>query len=123
METVILIHVSAVLLSILFFFGRGVMMFRNPSFVSRRGVKRVAESVDTVLFISGVALAWLTQQLPWHDAWLGTKLLLLLLYILLGMVAFHWGRGRVVKTVSWMAAVAVYIIMLLIALTKNPWPF
>jgi len=110
-------------LSIFFFTGRGVIMFYDPSFVSRAWVQRVAKSIDTVLLLSGMTLAWLTEQLPWQDAWLGAKLLLLLIYILLGMGAFYWGRSRTVKILSWGMAVGVYAVMVFIALTKTIWPF
>ncbi|MCF7820849.1 MAG: SirB2 family protein [Mariprofundaceae bacterium] len=123
METVKLIHISAVLLSILFFAGRGVVMFHDASFTGKKWVRRIAESIDTVLLLSGIALAWLTEQLPWQDAWLGAKLMLLLLYILLGMVAFHWSRSRMVKMAAWVAAIVTYAGMVFIALSRNPWPF
>jgi uncharacterized membrane protein SirB2 len=123
METIKLIHLLCVALTVLFFFGRGAVMFYDASFVSRRWVQRVAKSIDTVLLFSGIALAWLTEQLPWEDAWLGAKLMLLLLYILLGMVAFHWGRSQMVKMASWIAAMATYAGMVFIALTRSPWPF
>ena len=123
MEVTKLIHLLCVALSILFFAGRGAVMFHDASFVSRRWVQRVAKSIDTALLFSGIALAWLTEQLPWEDAWLGAKLMLLLLYILLGMVAFHWGRSQMVKMASWIAAMAAYAGMVSVALTRSPWPF
>jgi uncharacterized membrane protein SirB2 len=123
MEVIKPIHLLCVGLSILFFAGRGAVMFHDASFVSRRWVRRVAESIDTVLLFSGIALAWLTKQLPWEDAWLGAKLMLLLLYILLGMAAFHWGRSQMVKMTAWIAAMATYAGMVSVALTRNPWPF
>jgi len=123
METVKLVHITAVLLSILFFAGRGAVMFYDATFVGKRWVRRVAESIDTVLLFSGITLAWLTEQLPWHDAWLGAKLSLLLLYILLGMVAFHWGKRLAVKMSAWVAAIVVYAGMVFIALSRSPWPF
>ena len=123
MEATKLIHLLCVALSILFFAGRGVVMFHDASFVSRRWVRRVAESIDALLLFSGITLAWLTEQLPWEDAWLGAKLMLLLLYILLGMVAFHWGRSQMIKMAAWIAAMATYAGMVSVALTRNPWPF
>ncbi|MES0371462.1 MAG: SirB2 family protein [Mariprofundaceae bacterium] len=123
METIKLVHLLCVLLSILFFTGRGVVMFYDASFVSRFWVRRVAAGIDTVLLFSGISLAWLTEQLPWQDSWLGAKLALLLLYILLGMGAFHWGRGRSVKMTFWVAALGTYAVMVFIAMTKTPWPF
>ncbi|NOR73197.1 MAG: hypothetical protein GQ467_04940 [Mariprofundaceae bacterium] len=123
METIKLIHLFCVGLSILFFAGRGAVMFHDPSFVGRRWVRKVAESIDTVLLFSGITLAWLTEQLPWEDVWLGAKLMLLLLYILLGMVAFHWGRSQMVKMAAWIAAMATYAGMVFVALTRTPWSF
>lgn len=123
METIKLIHISSVLLSILFFTGRGAVMFYDASFVSKIWVKRVAKGIDTIFLFSGIALAWLTDQLPWQEAWLGAKLILLLLYILLGMGAFHWGRARSVKMTFWVAALGTYAVMVFIAMTKTPWPF
>ena len=123
MEILKLTHISCVLLSILFFSGRGVVMFYDASFTGKIWVRRVAEGIDTALLFSGIALAWLTEQFPWQEAWLGAKLILLLFYILLGMVAFHWGRSRTVKMLFWGAAVGTYAAMVFIALTKSPWPF
>jgi uncharacterized membrane protein SirB2 len=123
MEIIKLIHLLSVALSILFFAGRGAAMIHDASFTGRRWVRRVAESIDAVLLFSGIALAWLTEQLPWEDAWLGVKLMLLLLYIFLGMVAFHWGRNQIVKVTSWIAAMATYAYMVFVALSRTPWPF
>jgi len=123
MELVKLIHVSCVVLSALFFFGRGVIMIRYPEFVGRLWVRRTAELIDTLLLFSGAGLLWLTGQLPWLEMWLAAKLTALLLYILLGMVAFHWGRSQGVKVVSWIAAIGTYLLMVTIALNRNPWPF
>jgi uncharacterized membrane protein SirB2 len=123
METVKLIHISSVVLSALFFFSRGVVMIGNPAFVGRRWVKRTAESIDTVLLLSGVGLVWLTGQMPWQEAWLGAKLGALLLYIVMGMVAFHWGKSRTIKIAFWIGAVMVYLYMISVALNRSPWPF
>ncbi len=86
-------------------------------------VRRVAEGIDSFLFLSGAGLIWVTDQLPWQEGWLGIKLILLLFYILLGMVAFHWAKGRAQKAVAWIAALAIFSWMIVIALAKSPWPF
>jgi len=117
------IHVSCVLLSALFFFSRGIVMIRTPDFVGRLWVRRTAESIDTLLLFSGAGLVWITGELPWQEMWLATKLGALLLYILLGMAAFHWGKGRRVRIGFWMAAVVTYSYMISVALARSPWPF
>jgi len=123
MELVKLIHVSCVLLSALFFFGRGLVMIKSPQFVSRLWVRRTAESIDTVLLLSGVGLVWVTEQMPWVEMWLAAKLGMLLIYILLGMVAFHWGRAPIIRFGAWLMAVMTFVMMVLMAMERSPWPF
>ncbi len=123
MEAVKLVHVSCVVLSALFFFGRGIAMISTPEFVGRLWVRRTAESIDTLLLLSGVGLFWITGQFPWQEPWLAAKLTALLLYILLGMLAFHWSKERPVKIGTWAVAIAIYLYMVAVALTRNPLPF
>ena len=123
METVKLIHISCVVLAGLFFAGRGIMMIRDPEFVSKGWVRQTAQSIDTLLLLSGVGLVWLTGQLPWQEMWLAAKLTALLGYILLGMVAFHWSKNKNVRCFAWGLALSVLILRLFIAVTRSPWPF
>lgn len=123
METVKLIHISCVALTALFFLGRGIVMMRNPEFVGRGWVRGVAQKIDTLLLLSGVTLVWLSGQLPWQEMWLAAKLTALVVYILLGMVAFHWGKDRSVKFGAWVLAMAVLAMMVSMALSRSPWPF
>ena len=123
MELVKLVHIGCVVLSGLFFFSRGVVMIRSPEFTSKVWVKRAAESIDTVLLLSGVTLVWITGQMPWQEMWLATKLGLLLLYIMLGMVAFHWGKTVIVRFSAWLIALLTFAMMISVAMTRSPWPF
>jgi len=123
MELVKLIHVSCILLSALFFFSRGIVMIKSPQFVGRIWVRRTAESIDTVLLLSGVGLVWITGQMPWQEMWLAAKLGMLLVYILLGMVAFHWGHSLIVRFGAWLMALMTFVIIVLMAMAHSPWPF
>jgi len=123
MELVKLVHIGCVALSGLFFFSRGVVMVRSPEFTSKVWVKRGAESIDTVLLLSGVTLVWITGQMPWHEMWLAAKLGMLLLYILLGMVAFHWGKTAIVRFSAWLIALLTFAMIIWIAVTRSPIPF
>lgn len=59
---------------------------------------------DTVLLASGIVLAITIRQYPGVSPWLTAKLLGLLGYILLGMVAFRFGCRRRLRTASWLGA-------------------
>ena len=122
MELVKLVHIGCVVLSGLFFFSRGAVMIRSPQFTTKVWVKRSAESIDTVLLLSGISLVWITGQMPWQEMWLATKLGLLLLYILLGMVAFHWGKTVIVRFSAWLMALLTFVMMISVAMTRSPWP-
>jgi len=113
------IHIFCALLTLLFFTGRGLMLLRNPLFTAKLWVRRTAQGIDTLLFLSGVALAWLTGQSPWQEPWLAAKLALLLLYILFGMVAFHWGKTAKVRIPAWLMALATFAMIIRIAVEKG----
>lgn len=123
MEITRLIHISCVALSGLFFFVRGLAVIQRSQLVGQLWVRRTAESIDTILLMSGVTLAWLSDQTPWQESWLAVKLIALLVYILLGMVAFHWGRVLTIKSMAWIAAMVTYLFMIWVAVNRDPWPF
>jgi len=122
-ESLKLLHMACAGLTILFFVGRGIILLRDHGFVGKLWVRRTAQGIDSLLFISGVMLAWLSSQSPWQDEWLGAKIAALLLYILFGMVAFHWGETTIVRFSAWLMAVLTFVMIVLMAMAHSPWPF
>lgn len=76
--------------------------------------------VDTLLLGSAIALAVMLRQYPFVAGWLTAKVLALLLYIGLGLVAFRFARTRRMQWMVWLAAQAVFIYIVSVALTRNP---
>lgn len=74
---------------------------------------------DTILLITGITLAVQLQQYPFVHHWLTVKIVCLLLYILLGMVAMKWRHGQLAGFASWLLAILVFSFMVSVALTKN----
>jgi len=116
-----MIHVSSVVISYSLFFLRGVWSMQNSIYLQQRWVKVLPHIIDTVLLTSAIALAILIQQDPMNHAWLTAKVVGLLLYILLGMVAMRFGQSRKTRIAAWIAAQCVFIYIVLVALSKNPW--
>jgi uncharacterized membrane protein SirB2 len=54
---------------------------------------------------------------------LGAKVIALLLYILLGMVALHWGRSPLEKTAGFGAAVLCFAYIVSVASSRSVLPF
>ena len=115
-----LIHVSSVILSYSLFMTRGIWMMRGSARLQQRWVKIMPHIVDTVLLASAIALAILIKQYPLADAWLTAKVMGLLVYIGLGMVALRFGKTRITKISAWVMAQIVFFYIVMVALTKSP---
>ena len=114
------IHVASVAASYALFFVRGVWMMRSPQRLQRRWVKVVPHAVDTVLLASAVALAIISHQYPFAAGWLTAKVIALVLYIALGMVALHYGKSMRARITAWIAAQCVFLYIVAVALTREP---
>lgn len=115
-----LAHVSFVAGSGLLFTARGVGVLTEQAWPMRHGWRRLSYAIDTALLAAGITL-WLMLHLnPVRDAWLGTKLLLLVGYILAGSFALKRGRTRAVQCVSFGCAIALYLMIASVAVTHRP---
>ena len=117
-----LVHVGSVAASASLFVLRGVWLFRKPEMLSRRWVRITPHIVDTILLLSAILLVIELQQYPFVQPWLTAKVIALLIYIGLGMVALRYARSRHIQVISWMAALMVLAYIIAVALTRNPVP-
>jgi len=117
------IHGLCAVISFTLFFLRGIWTMRNSPIMQKNWVKKVPHKIDTVLLISALALAFTIQQYPFVDAWLTAKIIGLLLYIGLGMVALKFAKSNPVRLIAWLAAMMMFFYIVLVARTHNPLPF
>ena len=118
-----LIHQSCALTSLLLFVLRGIWMLRASPLRDQRWAKILPHAVDTLLLASAMALTLMLQQYPLTHAWLSAKLLALLAYIGLGLVALRYGKTRGIRTLAWIAALAVFAYIISVAFTHDPLGF
>ena len=118
-----LIHQSCALASLLLFVLRGIWMLQASPLRDQRWVKILPHAVDTVLLASAVALTLMLQQYPLTHAWLSAKLLALLAYIGLGLVALRYGKTRRVRVAAWIAAMSVFAYIVSVAFMHDPLGF
>ena len=114
------IHQGAVALSLAGFFARGLGSLRGAAWVRSRLAKTLPHVVDTVLLLSALTLAWMLRLTPMAAPWLMAKIVGLLIYIGLGVVALRSGGPRTVRATAWAAALATFGWIVSVALTKNP---
>lgn len=116
-------HLVAVAASIALFALRGAWMMLDSPMLARRWVKIVPHVVDTVLLVSAVVLAISLNWLPAAPPWLIAKIVALVVYIGLGMLALRPGRPKPVRVAAFAAALAVFVYIVLVALSRSPLPF
>ncbi|HJV60068.1 MAG TPA: SirB2 family protein, partial [Albitalea sp.] len=111
---------SAVTLSFAGFLTRGAASLAGASWVSSRAAKTLPHVIDTVLLASAIVLAWMLRLNPATTPWLLAKIIGLLVYIALGMVALKPSRPAPVRAAAWVAALLTFGYIVSVAITKTP---
>lgn len=114
------IHVTAAFVSISGFVVRGIWMLSDSPRFRARWVRVAPHIVDTVLLASAVVLAAMLHQYPIAHHWLSAKVVGLLAYIGLGMVAFRFGRSRRIRALAFLGALLVAAYIVTVAWFKSP---
>ncbi|WP_374674572.1 SirB2 family protein [Ideonella sp.] len=118
--TVKLVHQTAVVLSATGFLVRGGAALAGAAWVRRRPARTWPHVVDSVLLLSALAMAWMLRLNPLGAPWLLAKLIGLLVYIGLGVVALRPGRPWAVRAAAWVGALMVMGWIVSVALSKHP---
>ena len=118
-----LIHQTAVGLSFCGFFARGLGALRGAAWVRARPAKTLPHLIDSVLLLSALALLWQLRLNPLQAPWLLAKILGLLAYIGLGVLALREGRSRGALLAAWLAAMLCFGYIVSVAITKTPLGF
>lgn len=117
------VHMTCAALSISFFFVRGLWMMAGSPRLQQRWVKIAPHIIDTLLLVSAITLAVLSSQYPFAQAWLTAKVFALIAYIVLGTIALKRGKSKSVRIAAFIAALATFGYIVLVALTRQPFPF
>jgi uncharacterized membrane protein SirB2 len=112
------VHLATIVLSWLLFFVRGVWMIADSPRLAARWVRVVPHVNDTVLLLAAIYLATFHGLQPWIVA----KIVALVAYILIGMVALRRGPTKPARIAAWIVAQAVFVYIVAVAVTKNPLP-
>lgn len=114
------IHIAAVLASGVLFAARAFALnLSGARWPLSRPARIAAYSIDSALLAAALTLAAITRQYPFLEPWLTAKLLLLILYIMLGWFALRAAkRGRRIGFT--LAAVTLYAFIVSIARAHHP---
>lgn len=116
-----LFHFLFILLSVSTFVGKILLLEKNSPLLEQKIVKIAPHAISSLLLLSGILLVIQGHWLEGAYGWLVTKMIALVGYIGLGIIAVHQtGLNR------WKAfggAMACFLFMAAVASTKNPFIF
>ena len=114
------VHVLCVILSGSLFALRGMLMLAGSRLSHHAALRFASYAIDTTLLTAALMLVTILHQYPFVQAWLTVKVLLLVVYIVLGVFALRRGRTRRVRAICYVAALAVFAAIIGVALAHNP---
>lgn len=113
-------HVTAVCLSLGLFTLRGLWMLAGSPRVHAPWTRWLPPLIDSVLLASAIGLTLVLGQYPFVNGWLTAKVLALVAYIGLGVIALRRGRTRAIRVAAFAAALATAGYIVGVALQHSP---
>ncbi|MEO5623407.1 MAG: SirB2 family protein, partial [Dokdonella sp.] len=92
-----LVHICAVIASGTLFGLRGLLMLTRSRITNHAALRYLSYAIDTTLLTAALMLVTILHQYPFVQAWLTVKVLLLVVYIVLGTIALKRGRTRAMQ--------------------------
>lgn len=114
------VHIWAITLSGSLFALRGLGMLANARWPHAAVLRYLSYTIDTVLLTAGLMLVSILPAAMFANGWLTVKLVLLVVYVVLGVFALRRGRSRRVRAGCYAAALLVFIAIVGIARMHHP---
>jgi len=115
-----LVHIAAVIISGVLFACRGIGVLSGARWPMWAPLRYLTYTVDTVLLTAALMLATVLHQYPFVHGWLTVKVLLLVVYVVLGSFALKRGRTSAMRLYCFLAALAVYLFIVSVARAHHP---
>ena len=115
-----LVHIAAVSASGAFFALRALGLLAGMRWPRMAPVRYLSYTIDTTLLTAALMLLTILPSGLYANGWLTVKLVLVVVYVVLGTLALKRGRTARMRTVSFLAAVAVYLAIIGIARAHHP---
>jgi uncharacterized membrane protein SirB2 len=114
------VHVAAVICSGLLFALRGAAQLAGAGWTMAAPLRYLSYTIDTALLTAALMLSTILHQYPFVHGWLTAKVLLLVLYIVLGSYALKRARTPRARAGFYAAALAVFLLIVSIARAHDP---
>lgn len=115
------VHIWAVTASgLLFALRGGAFNLLGARWPKALPVRLLSWTIDTTLLTAALMLMTVVRQYPFVDSWLTVKVVLLVVYIGLGVLAFAASRQRRTRIGFWIAALVVFGFIVTVARAHDP---
>lgn len=114
------VHILAISLSGGLFALRGMGALAGMRWPQWATVRYLSYSIDTVLLTAALMLVTILPGTMFANGWLTVKLVLVVVYVVLGVLALRRGRTRGMRAGCYAAAVLVFIAIVGIARVHHP---
>jgi len=115
------VHVAAVSASGSLFALRGALVQAGrPGWAMAAPLRYASYTIDTVLLTAALMLLTMLPAAMFANGWLTTKLLLVVVYVLLGTFALKRGRTPRGRGICYLAALLAFATIIGIALAHHP---
>src|SRR5690554_3737436 len=113
-------HIGLALASGALFALRGAGVLANMSWPRRAPVRYASYTIDTGLLAAAMLLLAILPGGLYANGWLAAKLVLLVVYVVLGVFALRRARSRGGRLASYLAALATFAMIYGIARAHHP---
>ena len=113
-------HMTAILLSVLLFIFRFILTLKGSGKLQQKWLKIMPHIVDTVLLASAITLCVILQQYPLVDAWVTEKLMALLMYIFMVLLALKLANNGFMRGIGFVGALSWIAYAGMVAVSKQP---
>ncbi|MBO6557232.1 MAG: SirB2 family protein [Pseudomonadales bacterium] len=114
------LHILTVVVSGALFVVRGTWMIQESPLLQAKPVKILPHVNDTLLIAAAIGLMVVTSQYPVTHHWLTVKVVLLIVYIGLGVMALRRGKTKSQRIIYFVLALLTFLFMVSVALTHEP---
>ncbi|TAN65526.1 MAG: invasion protein [Methylobacter sp.] len=116
-----ILHLSFILLSISSFIGRVYLAEKRPEMLEQKWIKIGPHVLNTFLLITGFTLVFQGSWLSGEYGWIIAKLIALVAYVGLGIVAIK-SQGEL-RWKAFAAALACFVYIAIVAVSKHAFIF
>lgn len=117
------LHIFTINITFAFFIIRGYWVIINSPSLTQGWVKIFPHINDTILLIAAINMSYLHEWRLFNQSWLIAKLCAVIIYIVLGSIALRPGRPKLIRLFAWLMAMLIFLYIVVVAVSKDPWPF